>query len=126
MTHKITDEALKAMVTRAFEQGYDSGYIIGRGITLSERENDTKKFNVPEPSDLSFNCWRPISEYDESKYDWVLVRQADVYDKFVPTVAERRKDGKWYNQNDDQLPSMYDVVEFFDMSLLDKKKGDLE
>lgn len=115
MTHEITDAVLKTITTRAYEQGYDIGYTLGHGIALV----DGNKSNPPKPSDLSQNCWRPIDEYDETKYDWVLVRQADAFDKFVPTVAEKRKDGKWYDQNDNQLP--YEVVEFFDMQRLNGK-----
>ncbi len=63
--------------------------------------------------------WRPIEEYDENKYDWVLVKYYDGDYECVPTVAERRKGAnKWYDTNNNEI--IFEVKYFFDMQLLDK------
>ena len=63
--------------------------------------------------------WRPIEEYDENKYDWVLVKYYDGDYECVPTVAERRKGtNKWYDTNNNEI--IFEVKYFFDMQLLDK------
>ena len=63
--------------------------------------------------------WRPIEEYDENKYDWVLVKYYDRDYECVPTVAERRKGtNKWYDTNNNEI--IFEVKYFFDMQLLDK------
>lgn len=59
------------------------------------------------------NGWRLISEYDESKYDWVLVKMFDGDYECIPIVAERRMNGKWYSSDDVELP--FEVRYFFDM-----------
>ena len=63
--------------------------------------------------------WLPISEYTRDKYDWVLIKYylEDGYE-CIPTVAEMRSDGRWYDPNGFALP--VDVRYFFDMQLLDK------
>lgn len=63
--------------------------------------------------------WRPIEEYDENKYDWVLVKYYDGDYECVPRVAERRKGtNKWYDTNNNEI--IFEVKYFFDMQLLDK------
>ena len=63
--------------------------------------------------------WRPIEEYDENKYDWVLVKYYDGDYECVPTVAERRKGtNKWYDTNNNEI--IFEVKYFFDIQLLDK------
>ena len=63
--------------------------------------------------------WRPIEEYDENKYDWVLIKYYDGDYECVPTVAERRKGtNKWYDTNNNEI--IFEVKYFFDMQLLDK------
>lgn len=63
--------------------------------------------------------WKPIEEYDENKYDWVLVKYYDGDYECVPTVAERRKGtNKWYDTNNNEI--IFEVKYFFDMQLLDK------
>lgn len=65
--------------------------------------------------------WKPIEEYDENKYDWVLVKYYDGDYECVPTVAERRKGtNKWYDTNNNEI--IFEVKYFFDMQLLDKMK----
>jgi hypothetical protein len=69
---------------------------------------------------INVNGWRPISEYDRNKYDWVLVKCKDGEDWCVPVVAEMRADGKWYGMGklcNSFLP-FYPMV-FFDMQQLD-------
>ena len=68
--------------------------------------NDEKRFS-----------WKPISEYDTNKYDWVLVKYFDGDYECVPEVAERRSDGKWYT-SEKEIP--FEVRYFFDMQELDK------
>lgn len=64
--------------------------------------------------------WRPISEYNRSKYDWVLVKCKDGENWCVPEVAEMRADGKWYGMSElcnGLLP--FQPAVFFDMQQLD-------
>lgn len=61
------------------------------------------------------NKWRPISEYDREKYDWVLVKYFDGDYECVPEVAEQRCDGKWYT-TEREIP--FEVKYFFDMQEL--------
>lgn len=57
--------------------------------------------------------WKPISEYNNKDYDWVLVKYFDGDYECVPCVAERRKDGKWHSIDDKEIP--FEVRYFFDM-----------
>lgn len=61
------------------------------------------------------NRWKPISEYDREKYDWVLVKYFDGDYECVPEVAEQRWDGKWYT-TEREIP--FEVKYFFDMQEL--------
>ena len=65
------------------------------------------------------NKWKPISEYNREKYDWVLVKYFDGEYECVPEVAEQRCDGKWYT-SEKEIP--FEVKYFFDMQLL--QEGD--
>ena len=71
--------------------------------------------------------WRPISEYDDTytfldnTCNWVLVRMFNGDFECIPRIAKKRRDGKWYDFNDNELP--FEVKEFFDMEQLDKKEG---
>ncbi len=56
--------------------------------------------------------WKPISEYDSKKYDWVLVKQFDGDYERIPEVAEKLSDGKWHT-SEGELP--FEVRYFFDM-----------
>lgn len=58
------------------------------------------------------NKWKPISEYDRQKYDWVLIKYFDGDYECVPEVAEKRTDGKWYTA-EREIP--FEVKYFFDM-----------
>ena len=59
--------------------------------------------------------WKPISEYDREKYDWVLVKYFDGDFECIPEVAEKRVDGKWYT-SEKEIP--FEVKYFFDMQEL--------
>lgn len=59
--------------------------------------------------------WRPISEYNPKKYDWVLVKCYDNDFEIIPFVAERRNE-KWYDRNDNEI--QWEVKYFFDMQQL--------
>lgn len=59
--------------------------------------------------------WRPISEYDTKKYDWVLVKYYDGDFECVPAVAEQRN-RKWFSRDDIEIP--FEVKYFFDMQEL--------
>lgn len=61
------------------------------------------------------NKWKPISEYNREKYDWVLVKYFDGDYECVPEVAEKRSDGKWYT-SEKEIP--FEVKYFFDMQEL--------
>ena len=61
------------------------------------------------------NRWRPISEYDRKKYDWVLVKYFDGDYECVPEVAEKRANGKWYT-SDREIP--FEVKYFVDIQEL--------
>ena len=65
--------------------------------------------------------WRPISEYDRKNYDWVLVKCLDGSYECIPTVAEMRNDGFWY-EKDGLLP--FAPSYFFDMQQLDAKESE--
>lgn len=56
--------------------------------------------------------WRPISEYNPVKHDWVLIKCYDNEFECIPFVAER-KDGKWYDRGDNEV--IFEVRYFFDM-----------
>lgn len=56
--------------------------------------------------------WKPISEYNPAKYDWVLVKCFDNSYECIPFVAERRN-GKWYDRSDNEV--LWEVRYFFDM-----------
>lgn len=61
------------------------------------------------------NKWKPISEYNREKYDWVLVKYFDGDYECVPEVAEQRWDGKWYT-SEKEIP--FEVKYFFDIQEL--------
>lgn len=64
--------------------------------------------------------WRPIEEYDNGDYDWVLVKYYDEDYECVPDVAERRIDGKWYNRSNEEIP--FTITHFFDIQQLEGDK----
>ena len=69
--------------------------------------------------------WKPISEYENPKYDWVLIKMFIKEDDFecVPLVAENRfgvwqtKDGEIFDED------MFEIKYFMDMQQLDKLKA---
>ncbi len=84
-------------------------------ITMQERDKLQSNWN----SLKELIRWRPIEEYDENKYDWVLIKYYDGDYECVPIVAERRKGtNKWYDSNNNEI--IFEVKYFFDMQLLDK------
>ncbi len=82
-----------------------------------------------EKTIINVNGWRPISEYKNSDYDWVLLKVVapDGFE-WIPYVAEqRRNDGVWHIHtnmitHDDVLcfPEGSKLY-FFDMQQLDKE-----
>lgn len=63
--------------------------------------------------------WRPISEFDRTKYTSVLVNMFDG-DGYLSTIAYMSgADKKWYDQYSNPLP--FEVVAFFDINLLDEE-----
>lgn len=89
------------------------------------KKNDILKITAQDPLIKKVVGWRPIVEYDETNeflhgaFDWVLVKMFDGNHACIPVVAEKRRDGKWYDQNNNELP--FEVREFFDMKQLDKE-----
>ena len=81
--------------------------------------------NMPDPLIKKVIGWRPIVEYDEANeflhgtFDWVRVKMFNGNQECVPVVAVKHRDGKWYDQNNNELP--FEVREFFDMRQLDKE-----
>lgn len=81
--------------------------------------------NMPDQLIKKVVGWRPIIEYDEANeflhgtFDWVLVKMFDGNHACIPVVAVKHRDGKWYDQNNNELP--FEVREFFDMRQLDKE-----
>lgn len=89
------------------------------------KKNDILKTTAPDPLIKKVIGWRPIVEYDEANeflhgaFDWVLVKMFNGNHECIPVVAEKRRDGKWYDRNNNELP--FEVREFFDMKQLDKE-----
>ena len=61
--------------------------------------------------------WKPIEEYDEGNYDWVLIKYFDGDYECIPIVAEKRW-GKWYSESEKEI--QFDVKYFMDMQQIDK------
>ena len=62
--------------------------------------------------------WKPISEYEKPKYDWVLVKYyIEPNFECIPTVAEKKVD-KWYDRNDNEI--IGEIRYFMDMQQIDK------
>ena len=66
--------------------------------------------------------WKSIKEYDNKKYDWVLVKYFDNDYECIPNVAEKRFDGNWYDRADNKI--IFEVKYFMDMQLLESNKED--
>lgn len=84
------------------EQGFVNKDVIQGLLDLYQKEKQKNK-------------WKPISEYNREKYDWVLVKYFDGDYECVPEVAEQRCDGKWYT-TEREIP--FEVKYFFDMQEL--------
>jgi hypothetical protein len=65
--------------------------------------------------------WKPINQYDNGNYDWVLIKMFIKEDNFecVPIVAEKRM-GVWKNQDGETLDEdMFEIKYFMDMQQID-------
>ena len=116
------------MLTRDFqgniwELGIDGKTNAPSSVDYAELMRVAKRVSsLPTYSDLihfidSFK-WRPIAEYNNKEYDWVLIKYFDGDYECIPTVAERRADGKWYDHREQEI--IFEVRYFFDMQLLDE------
>lgn len=100
--------------------------LINGAIDTIEALSDKLAVVNMERSERYYNGgWKPISEYDREKYDWVLIKYFDGEEECIPQVAELRSDGKWHVSagfdGDFTIPSCFDVKYFFDMQQLDKE-----
>ena len=94
-------------------------------IDRAEDEYDRLKDRVHEQYDeierlnniINELCWKPIEEYDEGNYDWVLIKYFDGDYECIPIVAEKRW-GKWYSESEKEI--QFDVKYFMDMQQIDK------
>ena len=64
---------------------------------------------------IDVDGWRPVSEYDREKFDWVLLKTTDC----LPIIAKMTIAGDW-------IDAKYEVIEykalwFFDVQQLDKE-----
>ena len=69
--------------------------------------------------------WKPINEYENPKYDWVLVKMFFKCDNFecIPRVAEKRFN-HWYDANGYEIDEdMFEIKYFMDMQQIDKLYG---
>lgn len=80
---------------------------------IYERDKEILRLNII----INELNWKPIKEYDESNYDWVLVKYFDGNYECVPIVAEKRF-GKWYSSEGKEIK--FKIKYFFDMQQLDK------
>lgn len=63
--------------------------------------------------------WRPIEDYFNGNYDWVLVRMYDGDYPCIPCVAEYRDfDHQWHMNDNNYSVLPFPVVEFADMQLI--------
>lgn len=70
-------------------------------------------------------CWRPIEEYFNGEYDFVLVKRFDGEFELIPQVAEYNKvDNKWVDVAGNEL--LFDVREFADMQLIPKASAQVD
>lgn len=66
--------------------------------------------------------WKPISEYENPKYDWVLIKMFIKEDEFecVPLVAENRF-GVWQTLDGETIDeNIFEIKYFMDMQQIDK------
>ena len=95
---------------------YEQNNIINNYIEIEkehQKENGKLRERIKELEEKY--KWKSISEYDNAKYDWVLVKYYDRDYECVPEVAEKRSDGKWYT-DEKEIP--FEVKYFFDMQEL--------
>lgn len=66
--------------------------------------------------------WKPINEYENPKYDWVLIKMFIKDDNFecIPRVAEKRFN-HWYDANGYEIDEdLVEVKYFMDIQQIDK------
>lgn len=66
--------------------------------------------------------WKPINEYENPKYDWVLIKMFIKDDNFecIPRVAEKRFN-HWYDANGYEIDEdLVEIKYFMDMQQIDK------
>ena len=80
-----------------------------------EALNNAIKYSKELELEKEKHKWKPISEYDRKKYDWVLIKYYDGDYECVPEVAEKRADGKWYT-SEREIP--FEVKYFVDIQEL--------
>ena len=102
--------AIENLINRNKELEEENIHWKGQYHLLSRKINVIPKSKVEEKYK-----WKPISEYDNANYDWVLVKYFDGDYECVPEVAEKRSDGKWYT-DEKEIP--FEVKYFFDMQEL--------
>lgn len=108
LEHEVIDR-LKLLNELDFDRAYlDESYI---DAMLKARNIILKLYNKEKGK----NKWKPISEYNREKYDWVLIKYYDGDYECVPEVAEQRCDGKWYT-SEREIP--FKIKYFFDMQEL--------
>lgn len=70
-------------------------------------------------------CWRPIEEYFQGEYDFVLVKPFDGEFEMVPQVAEYSKVfNKWLNPGGYELS--FEIKEFADIQLIPKSSSEVD
>jgi len=87
---------------------------------LEEKDKEIERLN----NIINELKWKPISQYDNGNYDWVLIKMFIKEDNYecVPIVAEKRM-GVWKNQDGETLDEdMFEIKYFMDMQQLDKLK----
>lgn len=63
---------------------------------------------------IDVDGWRPVSEYDREKFDWVLLKTTDC----LPIIAKMTIAGDWIDAKYEVIE--YKALEFFDVQQLDK------
>ena len=117
------DKEIHEWYNGKYSSEYNEAYKYAYELNLIEHyrdyEDEIDKLQSNWNSLRELVRWRPIEEYDENKYDWVLVKYYDGDYECVPTVAEQRKGtNKWYDTNNNEI--IFEVKYFYDMQLLDK------
>ena len=106
------------MDNRTIEQIRENEDVLIKLIEAREQEIEAREQEIERLNNIINELnWKPIKEYDESNYDWVLVKYFDGNYECVPIVAEKRF-GKWYSSEGKEIK--FKIKYFFDMQQLDK------